>query len=348
MIKFLRIVLFPFSVLYGIVLVVRNVLFAKGVLKSKTFEVPVVSIGNITVGGTGKTPHTEYVVRLLGERFRVAVLSRGYGRKTKGFREVTELSLPEQCGDEPCQIKSKFPSQKVVVDEDRCNGITRLLEKGESDVVILDDAYQHRWVKPGLSLLLVDCNRPLFKDFMMPTGNLREFQSGIKRADIVVVTKCPDGVLVDEAYWRKKLKMQQRQDLFFSTYAYGALKKLFEEESNIGLSGMEVLLLTGIANPKPLEEYLERHGATVTLMDFPDHHQFDDGDMDNVRVAFERLTPSKRCVITTEKDAVRLKGGMVVPEILKENLYYVPVEVRILNNEDCLRQKIIDYVEKDK
>lgn len=347
-IKLLRIVLFPIAVLYGVVMAVRNMLFSRGVLKSDSFPIPVISIGNITVGGTGKTPHTEYFINLLKERYFIAVLSRGYGRKTKGFVEVKVDSLPEECGDEPCQMKQKFPQQCVVVNENRREGIAQILECFNPDVVLLDDAYQHRWVKPGFSILLVDYNRPIFNDFILPTGELREFSVGSQRADVVIVSKCPANISEDEKQmFYKRLHIKKYQSLFFSSFFYGNLKSAFSKIKAKDLKGMEVLLLTGIANPQPLKTYLEQQGANVTSFAFPDHYQFTTKDMDNVLERFDALDPHRRCVVTTEKDSVRLKIGMKVPALIQENLFYIPIHVEILEDEIKLHQLIENYVTKN-
>jgi len=348
MLKMLRIILFPISVLYGVVMALRNMFFSKGIFKAESFAVPVISIGNITVGGTGKTPHTEYLINLLKEKYAIAILSRGYGRKTKGFVEVRGDSSPEECGDEPCQMKQKFPDQTVIVDENRREGIHRILQSYKSEVIVLDDAYQHRWVKPGLSLLLVDYTRPIYKDFIMPTGELREFPAGSQRADVVIVTKCPATISADEkADFQRKLKLGEGQQLFFSTFVYAGAKALFSDKEKESFEGMDVLLLTGIANPKPLKVHLEQHGARVTSFSFPDHYQFSAKDMDAVLSRFEALPPEKRCIVTTEKDSVRLKSGMLVPQLIKDSIYAIPIAVELLEDENELHQIIENYVTKN-
>lgn len=348
MFKIIRIFLFPFSLLYGVVMAVRNVLFSMGILKSESYTISVISVGNITVGGTGKTPHTEYVINLLKKKHDIAVLSRGYGRKTKGFVEVTADSLPEQCGDEPCQMKRKFPDQTVIVDENRREGISELMKRFSPDVVLLDDAYQHRWVKPGLSILLIDYGRPIFSDFVMPTGALREFPAGSQRADVVVVTKCPSSISKEEEQrFYKKLNIRDRQHLFFSTYAYGDVQAVFAGGVAQDFIDKNVLLLTGIANPKPLEAYLTAQGAHVSAFPFPDHYQFTAKDMADVVTCFDRLPHDKRCIITTEKDAVRLKAGMDIPIIIKQHLYFIPIAVELLEHEQEFHQIIKNYVTKN-
>lgn len=347
MIKLLRFLLFPFSILYGVVMAVRNMFFSVGVFKSQSFDLPVISIGNITVGGTGKTPHTEMVISLLKDKYRLAVLSRGYGRKTKGFVEVQEDSLPEQCGDEPCQMKRKFPEQTVAVNENRREGIAQLQDFVSPDLILLDDAYQHQWVKPGLSILLVDYNRPLFKDFMMPTGEMREFSGGIRRADVVIVSKCPVDISQDtKALFKKCLRVSSMQNLFFSYFAYGEAVSVFDVKKTADLFG-DVLLLTGIANPKPLVSYLGSKGANIDSCAFSDHYQFKQKDIDEVLRRFMLLDEASRIIVTTEKDAVRLKSDLDIPQIIKDNLFYVPIEVKIIGDDGVLSQIIHDYVAKN-
>lgn len=348
MVRLLRILLFPISVLYGVVMALRNVLFSIGIFESKSFDVPIVSIGNITVGGTGKTPHTEYVINLLKEKSDIAVLSRGYGRKTKGFVEVDVDSTAELCGDEPCQMKRKFSQQSVVVCENRREGITQILKRFKPDVVVMDDAYQHRWVKPGLSILLVDYNRPIFKDFIMPTGELREFSCGSQRADVVIVSKCPSDISEGEKrYYNEKLRIEDNQNLFFSSFVYGVLMPVFSAHRAEGLKDCEVVLLTGIANPKPLMAYVEELGARVSVLSFPDHYQFTSQDMDTIVDSLLALDPQNRCIVTTEKDAVRLRSGLDVPQLIKENLFYIPIQVEVLEKELELHKIIESYVTKN-
>lgn len=352
MIKILRLILLPVSLLYGLIMALRNALFALGILKSASYDVPLISVGNIAVGGTGKTPHTEYLLVCLSKKYKAAVLSRGYGRKSTGFREVTSLSVPEQCGDEPCQIKRKFPRQTVAVAESRREGIKQLMSTSAAapDVILLDDAYQHRWVKPGLSILLMDYAQPTFADFMMPTGHLREFACGTKRADLVVLTKCPKYVSSKEKHLlKKKLRLKKYQHLFFSTYVYGAPQALFSkgEEVKLKLDSAQVLLLTGIANPKPLEEYLLAQGAEVFLLSFPDHHHFVKKDVQLLEQNFKRLAGDVRCIVTTEKDAVRLRSGLALSEDVKAALFYLPIEVKILDQNERFNQIIEDYVTKN-
>ena len=253
--------LLPFSWLYGLGVKLRNQLFDMGVLKSKSYDIPVISVGNITVGGTGKTPHTEYLVRLLSKKYKVAVLSRGYKRKSKGFLLATPDTPVEQIGDEPFQMKRKFPDIYVAVDKDRCHGIERLCDKSvapDLDVIILDDAYQHRYVKPGVNILLVDYHRMIVEDRLLPAGRLREPKEGKNRANIVIVTKCPHDIKpMGIRVISKALNLYPYQKLYFSTFRYREMIPLFDKQASRRTldqlaENEQVLLLTGIAMPEQM------------------------------------------------------------------------------------------------
>lgn len=343
-------ILYPFSLIYGLVMAVRNRFFDLGIFKSTTFDVPIISVGNITVGGTGKTPHSEFLLELLGKGLNVAVLSRGYGRKTKGFLEVTEKSTPSLYGDEPCQIKGKFPSHTVAVCEDRCEGIRRLLALKKFDVIVLDDAFQHRWVKPGLSILLMDYNRPLYKDAVIPAGRMREFSSGIKRADMVVVTKCDSFIPEKERNIIKEKLRLEKQGIFFSSFSYDALTPIFKNGLTVGRDYpiVNALLLTGIANPWPLKKHLIENGAKVELLSFSDHHQFLQKDVNLLAKKFDNIKSKDKIIITTEKDAMRLQSGLDIPEEIMKRMYYIPIKVNIQDDELVFKNKIINYVTENK
>ena len=314
---------------------VRNRAFECGLFKSTTFAIPVVCIGNITVGGTGKTPHTEYLIKLLGNIYKVAVLSRGYGRKSRGFHKATAETTMPMIGDEPFQIKSKFKDITVAVDEKRVHGIEQLLnEKNPPQVVLLDDAYQHRYVKAGLNILLVDNNRPVWRDTVLPIGRLRESMAGIERADIIIVTKCP----IDMSEERKELCRDMLQtkrgaQLFFSMMKYGTPYPIFADGGNRECridKDCNILLLTGIAKPAPLKAELERRGATVTVKQFADHHNFSEGEINSIADTFDKIKGEK-LIITTEKDAARLTSLPSLPQSIRENIYALPIEVDFLD-----------------
>ena len=328
----------------------RNRAFDRGWLKSHRFSVPTICIGNITVGGTGKTPHTEYLVNLLKESHSVAVLSRGYGRRSKGFIKASTDSTMQMIGDEPFQIKNKFPDITVAVDEKRADGIERLIgDKEPPSVILLDDAYQHRHVSAGLNILLIDSNRPLWNDSLMPFGRLRESAKGTERADIIIVTKCSaDMPRNKQEEFKKRIGAKAGTPIFFSTVKYGAPYPIFpdrcqplpqiDKEHNI-------LLITGIAKPQPLKERLVREAADVTLMQFSDHHNFTQGELENVARRFKQMESLKRIIITTEKDATRLVSRNDLPEEIAANIYALPIEIEFLNDEkNMFNQIIFDYV----
>ena len=344
--------LYPVSWIYGMGVRLRNKLFDWGYYRSKSFDVPVVCVGNLAVGGTGKTPHTEYLIKLLQQTgTNVAMLSRGYKRKSKGYVLATEETDVKRIGDEPYQIKTKFPAIRVAVDENRCHGIEQLmkLDHPKEDVVLLDDAYQHRYVKAGLNILLTDFHRLFSDDTLLPAGRLREPESGKNRAHIVIVTKCPEDIKpIDFNIITKRLKLYPYQQLYFSSFRYGALTPLFGEKRRT-LASLEkdeqVLLVTGIASPVPLVEKLKVHTPHVNLCQFDDHHDFSSKDLQAIKERFERLEGKKKLIITTEKDATRLQHHPALAETLKPYLYILPIEIEFLQNQQHIfNQNIIGYV----
>lgn len=347
--------LLPLSWLYRMGTDIRNKLFDWGWLQSKSFDLPVICIGNLSVGGTGKTPHTEYLIKLLqNEGFHPATLSRGYKRRTKGYLLASPKSTAQQIGDEPCQMKQKFPDIQVAVDENRCHGIEQLLklQSPPVDVILLDDAFQHRHVKAGLNILLTDYHRLFCDDTLLPAGRLRESADGKSRAQIVIVTKCPEDIKpIDFNLIAKRLHLYPYQQLYFSTFRYGMPMPLFPEVARSrqplsSLTGAEqVLLVTGIASPTPLLNEVKSYTQHVHLMAFSDHHDFRSKDLQEIVEKFYQLKEWERLIITTEKDAVRLKHHPDLPEEIKPYIYVVPIEIEILQNQQHnFNQNIIDYV----
>ncbi len=336
----MRGILFPFSLLYGIVVVVRNKCFDWGILKQASFPVPVISIGNITMGGTGKTPHSEFLIQWLKKNYRVALLSRGYKRQSTGFYEVSLESTAIQVGDEPLQIKHKFPDIIVAVDEKRKHGIEQLMTfHNKPELVILDDAFQHRHVKPTWNILLIDYNRPIFQDFILPVGNLREPANGKKRAHCVIVTKCPLNMSDYEMEkFKQGLNLRAEQHLYFTTFSYGDLTPVFNTYSGVihesELRGASILALSGIANPDPFYRYLESLGITQLMkFEFPDHHHFTNKDFTALQQKFEHIEESKKYIVTTEKDATRMRTASGKELLKKFPIYYLPVDVVFLKGE---------------
>ncbi len=344
--------LMPLSWLYGIGVKLRNMAFELGILKSRSFDVPVISVGNITVGGTGKTPHVEYLVKHLKDLFHVAVLSRGYKRKSKGFIIANAQTKMPEIGDEPYQMKQKFPNVTVAVDKSRCHGIEELTSQDKSlDVILLDDAFQHRYVKPGINILLVDYHRLVIYDTLLPAGRLREPLSGKDRADIVIITKCPKDLKpMEYRVITKAMKLYAYQSLFFTTLEYDDLQPIFEGDTR-PLSSLQsdeqVLLLTGIASPEQIIHDLTPYTKNLTPLSFSDHHQFKKKDIQLINETFEKL-PQPRCIITTEKDATRLHDVEELSEEVRKNIYTLPVSIRfMLEQEDEFNKYIIGYVRKN-
>ena len=344
--------LLPLSWLYGIGVRFRNFLFDVGILKSQDYKVPIISVGNITVGGTGKTPHVEYLVKLLKDQFNVAVLSRGYKRKSRGYVLADKDTPMKQIGDEPYQMKQKFPGITVAVDKNRRRGIAQLTEDDKIDVILLDDAFQHRYVKPGVNILLVDYHRLIIYDKLLPAGRLREPLPGKNRADIVIVTKCPKELKpMEYRVITRAMNLFPYQTLYFSTLEYGELRPVFPHvRSNVSLSQLSnhnVLLLTGIASPRQLKEDLTPLAKSVTPMTFADHHNFSHKDLNQLSATFEAM-PSPKVIITTEKDATRLNATEELGDELRKAFYVIPVNIKfMLEQEDLFNQNIIGYVRKN-
>lgn len=330
---------------YAWIMAARNRAFDTGIIKSREFDIPTICIGNISVGGTGKTPHTEYIARLLGKRYHIAVLSRGYGRKSKGYIKADCNSTMQQIGDEPFQIKNKFKEIDVAVCEKRVNGIEQLMkEEKDIQVILLDDAFQHRHVKAGLNILLIDSNRPIWKDCVMPFGRLRERISGIRRADIVIMTKCKEMTAEQIKNCREFIGRYKNIPVYFSTIKYGYLYSLFNTgECKEIQPGSNVLLVTGIAKPQPLKAELENRGANVTLMQYGDHHNFSSSEFEEIAKQFKE--GGNGMIVTTEKDASRLLNREDLPQTMRDNTYVMPIEMEILNGEEKLfNQNIYNYV----
>lgn len=347
--------LYPIAFIYGLVVRFRNKLFDWGILKQKEFPIPIICVGNVTVGGTGKTPHTEYLIEILKEQYNVAVLSRGYKRKTKGFIIADSNSTAETIGDEPYQIKSKFPDIVVAVEANRRHGIEKLLMLTEPkiDVIILDDAYQHRYVKAGLNIMLADSTRPICEDKLLPAGRLREPALGKYRAQIVIVTKCKEDIKpIDFNIYTKKLALYPFQKLYFSSFSYKQLQPVFLDNAKIELNSLSdfdhILLVTGIANTTPLIQKIKQYNNSIINIAYKDHHSFSKKDMEEISKRFKELE-GNNIIITTEKDATRFLVNTHVNEVVKENLYYLPIKVNILQNRaDIFHKNIQDYVRENK
>lgn len=346
--------LLPFSWIYGLAVRLRNQMFETGLLKSRSFDIPVISVGNITVGGSGKTPHVEYLINLLKDKVKIAVLSRGYKRKSRGYVLAEDDTDMRMIGDEPYQMKRKFKNIYMAVDRDRCHGIDRLTSDEatkDTDVVLLDDAYQHRYVKPGINILLIDYHRLIMYDKLLPAGRLREPQSGKSRADIVIITKCPKDLRpMDYRVIIKTMNLYPYQQLYFTSLEYDSLKsvcghddmKLEDVSKNTS-----ILLVTGIASPKQMINDLNEYTDNIVPLTFADHHQFTQKDMERINDEFDKM-PSPKIVVTTEKDNSRLTGMDGLSKDVSENLYVLPVRIKfMLEQENDFNEKIVSYVRKN-
>ncbi|MBP8792231.1 MAG: tetraacyldisaccharide 4'-kinase [Lutibacter sp.] len=333
----LRKLLFPFSIIYGWITAIRNFLYDKKLMKSNKFKTPTIVVGNLSVGGTGKTPQIEYLIRLLQHSFKVAVLSRGYKRKSTGFIIADATSNAEIIGDEPFQFYQKFSKVIVSVDADRSNGIEKLEHlKNPPEVILLDDAFQHRKVAAGFYILLTSYNNLYVNDFMLPTGNLRENRKGAKRAQIIIVTKCPAN-LSDDAQRKihKKLKPTMFQRVFFTTIDYDTELK---GESSIlidELVGRDVILITGIANPNPLIAHLNSKNIVFKHLKYADHHHFSEKELNEIK----QLQTENTIILTTEKDYMRLGTNL-------KNCYYISIETKFINHQNDFDKTINNYVEQ--
>nr|WP_315233633.1 tetraacyldisaccharide 4'-kinase [uncultured Flavobacterium sp.] len=331
----LRKLLFPFAILYGLITSIRNFLFDKGILKSYSFDLPVIAVGNLSVGGTGKTPQIEYLIRLLSDKYKIATLSRGYKRQSKGFILAEASSNAKIIGDEPFQFFQKFPNIQVAVDADRKNGIEQLLSQQEKpEVILLDDAFQHRKVKAGFYILLTSYGDLYSDDFMLPTGNLRESRSGAKRANVIIVTKCPFNLSLEQQYdIKNRLKVSEDQELYFTFIAYEDF--IYAENRKINVNEIQSaakLLVAGIAKPEPFFAYLQ--DTNDICLSFPDHHNFTDKDILEIKNLAQN-----NIIITTEKDYVRLKGSLP-----SEQLFYLPIQSSFVSGSENFDKTIIDYV----
>lgn len=340
-----RILLLPFSLLYWLAIGIRNFLYNKGIWKSTQFGMPMICVGNLSVGGTGKSPMVEYLVRLLQPHFRAATLSRGYKRKTKGYALANDHTTALEIGDEPMQFHLKFPDLPVAVGEDRIEAVAQLLhDRPGTEVIILDDAFQHRAVQAGLNIVLTDYNNLYTRDFYLPAGDLRDLKSSAKRANWIVVTKCPSDLsLAEKERVSRELKLQEGQELFFATMAYDTPYHLLTGRQRSIESSDEVLLITGIANPKPLKDYLEQYSNSYQLQAYSDHHIFTIDDLRDIHKKFDVLEGKQKIMLTTEKDAVRLTKFR--NEMSDRPLYVLPVRHELLFGQaERFNNLLIDFV----
>ena len=334
---FFRFLLFPFAILYDFITRIRNYFYDVGILKSTSFEIPVIAVGNLSVGGTGKTPQIEYLIRILQDEYTIAVLSRGYKRKTSGFIVVDTSHTAADVGDEPLQFFNKFSTISVAVDENRVHGIQELHKICTPDIILLDDAFQHRKVTAGFYLLLTNYNDLFLDDFLLPAGNLRESRSGAKRANSIVVTKCPQNLSKEKQNkLREKLTVSPNQQVFFSTINYHP-KTLGSQEISINvLHEYEIVLVTGIANPTPLIDFLKDRHCIIHHIAFADHHHFTSQEIDKIKVKYDEITSDKKILLTTEKDYMRLADQI-------SELSYLEIATEFLEGKERFMNEIKSF-----
>ncbi|HRG58521.1 MAG TPA: tetraacyldisaccharide 4'-kinase [Bacteroidia bacterium] len=354
MIKLLRLILYPISLLYGLLIHFRNWCYNQRLLYVYEPKVKTIAVGNLSSGGTGKTPHIEYLIRLLEVNFKVATLSRGYGRKTRGFKIATLTDTAQSIGDEPMQYFQKFMDIIVAVDAKRRRGIKKLTAKFPMlDVVLLDDAFQHRSVKAGLNIILSDYAHMYYDDKMLPTGNLREFKSGINRADVIIISKTPAIFSpIERRHLVSKINALPHQKLFFSYIKYHSITHFFNKNefnefnfSNVLAKDVEVLVFAGIANPSLLEDFVRSKSKSYKLISFDDHYQYSKTDLEKIKAEFEGMRSTKKIILTTEKDAMRLIHLNLSSEWHNLPLFFISIAVQLhQQDEENFNQLILNYV----
>ncbi len=345
MLRSFRYLLFPVSLVYGGVVWMRNWLFDNNILKASSFNFPIICVGNIAVGGTGKTPLVEYLIRLLHNDYNTATLSRGYKRKTKGFAIADSTTTALEIGDEPMQFHNKFPEVTIAVGEERMVAIPQLLQaKPGTNVIILDDAFQHRHVKAGLNIVLTAYNNLFTRDLMMPSGDLRDVKASMVRADIIIVTKCKSDLSAEEKKMiLKEIKALDNQVVFFTTIVYAKPYHLFNKQPATIDRTTNVLLCCGIANPRPLKDFLGTNFSSYDMLRYADHHIFNSDDLADIKKHFAKIQNTNKIILTTEKDAVRLVK--FENELKEYPIYVLPIEHTFLFNEAAaFNQLVIDFV----
>ena len=350
-----RILLLPFSLVYGFAVWIRNMMFDLGILPSEEFKLPIISVGNISAGGTGKTPHVEYLAELLKDPFKVAILSHGYRRKTRHFIVATENSSFEEIGDEPRQLKQKYPDITVAVDRKRVHGVKMLMKQDPLiDIILLDDAFQHRYIKPGFSILLIDYNQPLKKDFLLPAGRLREPGRNRNRADMILVTKSPERINpFERRQYVKNIKLHLRQHLYFTCMAYDNIYPVYHIENPHSFKYFKekkvpVLIVTGIADPRSVKRFVRKISTNFKVLTYPDHHTYRGKDLEKIEEEYLALGSEDAIIITTEKDAMRFEA-LEPSGKLKQVMYKIRIKVEFLNNDaGNFNKQIISYVTSNK
>lgn len=326
-----RKLLFPFSLIYFFIIKIRNICYDKKFFKQNKLDIITICVGNITIGGTGKTPHVEYLIKLLKNKYKIAVLSRGYKRQTRGFLIANNNSSYKQIGDESLQIKQKFSDIIVAVDENRVRGVKRLISLVQPEIVILDDAFQHRSIIPSYSIVLIDFNRPVYKDSILPMGSLREPISSLERADMIIITKCP--INIDNNQKREIINRFAlfNKSIFFTYYSYLKPVSIFDKKIS-SIENKDVLLITGIANTKYLKKYISAKSNSIKEIKFGDHHKYNKFDVLRIIKAYESIKSKEKIIVTTEKDAVKLR--IFEKHFINIQIYYIPITVKFIDNSE--------------
>ena len=342
----MRYLLFPLSFIYGSITDIRNLLFDYGIFKSQSYTIPIICIGNLSVGGTGKTPHTQYLLDLLKNNYKVAVLSRGYGRKNSNLQFVETTSNALKVGDEPLQLKKNNPECLVVVEKNRNKGVKKILNDfPETEVILLDDGYQHRWIKAGFNILITPFSSPYYKDYLMPVGKLRESKKGVSRANAVIFSKTPENTNPTlKKGMLERLHLFAHQEAYFSGIQYHRFKCINNNTELEENNPYSITLVSGIANANPLIKYLEEKGHSINHLKYSDHHNYSSNDIDTILAEYNADKSIKKLILTTEKDATKLK--QFLPHFKDVNFYYIPIEIKI-DQSKKFKNQILDYVEKN-
>ena len=342
----MRLLLYSLSTIYTVITKLRNLLFDYNIIRSKTYDIPIICIGNLSVGGSGKTPHTNYIAQLLTNQYQVAIVSRGYGRKSSGFYYVETNSNPSSVGDEPLQLKQNNTNCIVAVEKNRNKAINKILtENPKTNIVLLDDGFQHRKITAGLNIIITPFEKPFTKDSLLPLGTLRESPSSSKRADIIIISKTPKETKPEEK--RKlitDLNLKNHQKVYFSSVKYHNYKCIQNNSEIIDEDAYNITLITGIANPLPLVEYLQKKKRKVTLIQFADHHNYTLKDVKNILSVFNKDKSPKKLILTTEKDATKLRGFLKAFKGI--DVYYIPIDV-IINDKEIFKQQLLNYVTRN-
>ena len=347
----IKVLMSPIALIYGVGVTIRNSLYNIGFLKGTQFNIPVISVGNLTMGGAGKTPHVEYLGHWLSQYIEVSILSRGYKRKSRGFLEVNIHHRVEDVGDEAVQYKRKFPHLGIYVSESRVLGIPKILaDRPETQTILMDDGFQHRAVIPGLNVLLTEFEKPFTKDYLLPVGRLREWRQGAKRADVIIVTKCPDGIsAAEKESFSTELNLREGQHLFFSRYKYGVPYHMFYPAMTVTIhEKMEILVISGIAKTGYLLRYLEERAALVKSIEYDDHHIFSNYEVAQLKKQFDGLVGVQKIILTTEKDAVRLERHAEYIRREELPIYVLPAYVSFDDRSADFHQLIENYLLKFK